>query len=96
MADSGDYQRPQIPKYDGHYDHWEMLMENLIRSKELWDLIEVGVTVAPTDATDAQRQAATASKIRDLKLKNYLFQSIEDPFLKRFLFEKPPRIFGML
>jgi hypothetical protein len=85
MADSGDYQRPQIPKFDGHYDHWEMLKENLIRSKELWDLIEIGVTIAPADATDAQRQAATASKLRDLKLKNYLFQSIERPILETIL-----------
>jgi hypothetical protein len=85
MADSGDYQRPQIPKFDGHYDHWEMLMENLIRSKELWDLIEVGVTIAPADATDVQRQAASASKLRDLKLKNYLFQSIERPILETIL-----------
>jgi hypothetical protein len=95
MADSGDYQRPQIPKYDGHYDHWEMLMENLIRSKELWDLIEVGVTVAPANATEAQRQAAAASKLRDLKLKNYLFQSIDRQFLKPFLFAKLRKISGM-
>jgi hypothetical protein len=62
-----------------------MLMENLIRSKELWDLIEVGVTIAPADATEAQRQAAAASKLRDLKLKNYLFQSIERPILETIL-----------
>ena len=33
MAD-GNYVQPAIPRFDGHYDHWAMLMENLLRSKE--------------------------------------------------------------
>jgi hypothetical protein len=41
--------------------------------------------VAPADATEAQRQAAAASKLRDLKLKNYLFQSIDRPILETIL-----------
>nr|GEX61724.1 copia-type polyprotein [Tanacetum cinerariifolium] len=31
-----------IPKFDGDYDHWQMLMENLLRSKEWWHLIDPG------------------------------------------------------
>lgn len=31
-----------IPKFDGDFEHWNMLMENLLRSKEWWDLIERG------------------------------------------------------
>lgn len=34
-----------IPKFDGDYEHWAMLMENMIRSKEWWDLIETGIPV---------------------------------------------------
>nr|XP_028952624.1 uncharacterized protein LOC114822440 [Malus domestica] len=30
--------QPAIPKFDGHYDHWSMLMENFLRSKEYFDL----------------------------------------------------------
>ncbi|KAL9666340.1 hypothetical protein QQ045_000669 [Rhodiola kirilowii] len=45
---------PSIPKFDGHYDHWAKLMENFIRSKEYWDLIEHGILSEggskPTDA----------------------------------------------
>lgn len=35
-----------IPKFDGDYEHWAMLMENLLRSKEWWDLVETGVIAA--------------------------------------------------
>ena len=34
------YVQAAIPQFDGHYDHWAMRMENLLRSKEYWDLIE--------------------------------------------------------
>jgi hypothetical protein len=49
---------PSIPKFDGFYDHWAELMENLLRSKEYWSLIENGVTVAPANATQEQLKAA--------------------------------------
>ncbi|MCI76874.1 retrovirus-related Pol polyprotein from transposon TNT 1-94, partial [Trifolium medium] len=51
MADNSDILKPAIPKFEGFYDHWAMLMENLLRPKEYWSLIEVGVTVAPPNAT---------------------------------------------
>jgi hypothetical protein len=60
MAESSDYVRPSIPRFDGFYDHWEMLMENFLRSKDLWELVEVGVTVAPENATAEQQQEAAA------------------------------------
>ncbi|CAJ2655556.1 unnamed protein product [Trifolium pratense] len=40
MAENSDFLKPSIPKFDGYYDHWAMLMENLLRSKEYWSLIE--------------------------------------------------------
>jgi hypothetical protein len=49
--ESSSFIQPAIPKFDGFYDHWSMLMENLLRSKEYWNLIENGVTVAPPNAT---------------------------------------------
>ncbi|MCI68285.1 retrovirus-related Pol polyprotein from transposon TNT 1-94, partial [Trifolium medium] len=67
MAESNDYVRPSIPKFDGYYDHWAMLMENLLRSKEIWELVEQGVTVAPPNATAEQQQIAAASRLKDLK-----------------------------
>ncbi|CAJ2668206.1 unnamed protein product [Trifolium pratense] len=84
MAES-DYLRPSIPKFDGHYDHWAMLMENLLRSKEYWSLIEDGIIVAPANATAEQRKLAEESKLKDLKAKNFLFQSIERSILETIL-----------
>ncbi|MCI66722.1 homeobox-leucine zipper protein HDG8-like, partial [Trifolium medium] len=47
MAENNNFVQPTIPKFDGFYDHWAMLMENLMRSKEYLGLIENGVTIAP-------------------------------------------------
>ncbi|PNX78905.1 retrovirus-related Pol polyprotein from transposon TNT 1-94, partial [Trifolium pratense] len=85
MTESSDFLKPSIPKFDGFYDHWAMLMENLLRSKEYWSLIENGVTIAPANATPDQVQAANASKIMDMKVKNYLFQSIDRAILETIL-----------
>ncbi|PNX99782.1 copia-type polyprotein [Trifolium pratense] len=85
MAESSNFLQPAIPRFDGYYEHWSMLMENLIRSKEFWDLIETGVVTAPTNATAEQRKIAEESKLRDLKVKNYLFQSIDRSILETIL-----------
>ncbi|CAM8951423.1 unnamed protein product [Rhodiola kirilowii] len=80
MAESSsakDFVVPAIPKFDGHYDHWERLMENFIRSKESWDLIEHGIFPLEKDATDSQKKLIEDQKLRDLKLKNFLYQSID-------------------
>jgi hypothetical protein len=77
MTKNSNFLQPPIPKFDVHYEHWAMLMDNLLRSKEYWSLIEDGVTVAPANATMEQQQAVAATKLKDLKVKNYLFQSIE-------------------
>ena len=49
------YVQAAIPQFNGHYDHWALRMENLLRSKEYWHLIELRVPtvedgVVPTDA----------------------------------------------
>jgi hypothetical protein len=85
MADNAHFVQPAIPKFDGYYDHWSMLMENLLRSKEYWNLIEHGVVVAPANATAEQRLAADESKLRDLKVKNYLFHAIDRSILETIL-----------
>jgi hypothetical protein len=85
MTESSSFLQPAIPKFDGFYDHWSMLMENLLRSKEYWNLIEHGVTVAPANATPEQRRLADESKLHDLKAKNYLFQSIDRSIMETIL-----------
>ncbi|MCH79976.1 copia-type polyprotein [Trifolium medium] len=85
MAESSNFVQPAIPKFDGYYEHWAMLMENLLRSKEYWGLIENGINTAPANATPEQRRVAEESKLRDLKIKNYLFQSIDRSILETIL-----------
>ncbi|GAU28453.1 hypothetical protein TSUD_55040 [Trifolium subterraneum] len=85
MAEETKFLHTPVPKFDGYYEHWPMLMENISRSKELWSLIEVGVTVAPANAIVEQQQVADASKHKDLKVKNYLFQSIDRSILETIL-----------
>ncbi|MCH80483.1 hypothetical protein A2U01_0001252 [Trifolium medium] len=67
MAESSNFVQPAIPKFDGYYEHWSMLMENLLRSKEYWGLIENRVVTAPANATAEQHRLADESKLRDLK-----------------------------
>ncbi|MCI13262.1 homeobox-leucine zipper protein HDG8-like [Trifolium medium] len=51
MAESPNFVQPAIPKFDGYYEYWSMLMENLLRLKEYWGLIETGVVTGPANAT---------------------------------------------
>ncbi|MCI37130.1 homeobox-leucine zipper protein HDG8-like [Trifolium medium] len=69
MEESSNFLQPAIPQFDGYYEHWSMLMENLLCSKEYWSLIENGVTVAPANARADQQRLANESKLRDLKVK---------------------------
>ena len=83
-AESSNFATPCIPKFDSDYEHWNMLMENLLRSKEYWSVIEIGF-VEPASGeilTNAQKKALEETKLKDLKVKNYLFQSIDKSILK--------------
>lgn len=71
-TEGGNFVQPAIPKFDGHYDHWAMLMENFLRSKEYWPLIETGI-LTMSEPTEAQRKTIEDQRLKDLKVKNYLF-----------------------
>ena len=80
-----NFVQPVIPKFDGYYDHWAMLMENFLRSKEYWDLIEKEIPTATGEATEAQCKVITDLKLKDLKVKNYLFQAIDRNIIETIL-----------
>ncbi|RVW30043.1 hypothetical protein CK203_104589 [Vitis vinifera] len=86
MAENS-FVQPAVPKFDGHYDHWAMLMDNFLRSKENWGLVESGIpTVAEgVVLTDAQRKNIDDQKLKDLKAKNYLFQALDRSVLETIL-----------
>ena len=79
--------QPAIPKFDGYYNHWVMLMENFLHSEEYWDLVENGISAATEDIvfTDAQKKHIEDQKLKDLKAKNYLFQALDRSILETIL-----------
>ncbi|XP_074346989.1 uncharacterized protein LOC141685804 [Apium graveolens] len=92
-SDSRNFRTPCVPKFDSDYDHWSLIMENLLRSKDYWSVIESGVEEAKenkatckdsqNEATKkAQQKAFDEEILKDLKAKNYLFQSIDKSILK--------------
>ncbi|KAJ9547862.1 hypothetical protein OSB04_020405 [Centaurea solstitialis] len=88
MSTSDKFVQPLIPKFDGHHDYWSMMMENFLRSKELWSLVEEGIlapAVGTTAASEAQRKSVEEAKLKDLKVKNYLFQAIDREILETIL-----------
>ena len=87
MANESNFVQPAIPKFDGHYDHWSMLMENFLRSKEYWSLVEIGIPAAADEenCTDEQKKVIADQKLKDLKTKNYLFQAIDRSILETIL-----------
>ncbi|KAK2995493.1 hypothetical protein RJ640_000776 [Escallonia rubra] len=64
-----------------------MLMENFLRSKEYWQVVESGVREPAKDAvmTDAQKIELDGRKLKDSKAKIYLIQAIDRPILETIL-----------
>ncbi|XP_058777341.1 uncharacterized protein LOC131651681 [Vicia villosa] len=87
MALENSFVQAAIPRFDGHYDHWSMLMENFLRSKEYWTVVVSGVAepAAGVTVTDAQKTELEGLKLKDLKAKNYLFQAIDRTILETIL-----------
>ncbi|XP_037494381.1 uncharacterized protein LOC119370393 [Jatropha curcas] len=87
MTIESSFVQPAIPKFDGHYDQSAMLMENFLRSKEYWHLVEDGVpaTAEGVSLTDAQKKSFEDQKLKDLKAKNFLFQALGRSVLETIL-----------
>jgi hypothetical protein len=74
----GNFVQPAIPRFDGYYDHWAMLMENLLRSKDYWSLIESGIPASTTEAehTEVQQKHMEEMRLKDLKVKIIFFNPL--------------------
>ncbi|GKD28674.1 hypothetical protein Tco_1239452, partial [Tanacetum coccineum] len=81
-TEGSSFGQPNIPKFDGDHEHWSLLMENLLRSKEYWCVVETGIPAEGENVTAAQRKNIDEMKLKDLKAKNYLFSSIDKSILK--------------
>jgi hypothetical protein len=87
MTPEGNFVQPTIPRFDGHYDHWSMLMKNFLRFKEYWGLIENGYveTESGIKQIKMQRKRIDELKLKDMKVKNYLFEAIDRTILETIL-----------
>ncbi|KAI9195544.1 hypothetical protein LWI28_015913 [Acer negundo] len=59
---SETFVQPAIPRFDGHYDHWSMLMENFLRSKEYWPVV-VSEVVEPVEGESVSNYFSRAMAI---------------------------------
>nr|GEX68647.1 putative RNA-directed DNA polymerase [Tanacetum cinerariifolium] len=83
-TESSNFQTPCVPKFDEDYDHWRLIMENLLHSKEYRCVIEPGYKEPEDGAqlTTVQQKALDEARLKDLKARNYLFQAIDKSILK--------------
>lgn len=62
-------------------------MENFLRSKEYWPIVEAGIEEPAVTVvlTETQKTELEGRRLKDLKAKNYLFQAIDRPILETIL-----------
>jgi len=60
-------------------------MENFLRSKEYWSLLEIGYAEQEQALTVADRRRLYKLNLKDLKCKNCLFQAIDRTILEIIL-----------
>ncbi|XP_016646919.1 PREDICTED: uncharacterized protein LOC103328157 [Prunus mume] len=71
MTIENSFVQPVIPRFDGHYDHWSMLMENFLRSKEYWSLVETGISAIDQAILETILKKDTAKDIWDSLKQKY-------------------------
>eukprot|EP00257_Ricinus_communis_P022345 XP_015582044.1 uncharacterized protein LOC107262202 [Ricinus communis] len=71
-------------------------MENFLKSKEYWHVVETGVAT-PMDGeglTNTQQKELEELKLKDLKAKNYLFQAIGRAIMETILHKETSKDIG--
>lgn len=84
---SDDFVQAAIPRFYGQNEHRSMLMENFLRSKKYWQVIEYGVETPDNimALTEEQQMELEEMKLKESKVKNYLFQAIDRSILETIL-----------
>ncbi|KAJ9559214.1 hypothetical protein OSB04_013828 [Centaurea solstitialis] len=69
----------KVPHFDGYYEHWSEMMENLLRAKRLWNLIEPGFEEPAVGVAlnEGQKKKLEEIRIKDQQVKHYLYQAID-------------------
>lgn len=80
----------KVPIFDGHYEHWSEMMENLLRAKQVWNLIDPGIrepTVGVAQS-EAEKKKLEELRMKDLQVKHYLYQAIDRVTFEQILDRK--------
>ncbi|XP_049361013.1 uncharacterized protein LOC125825744 [Solanum verrucosum] len=77
---SKNFVQPAIPRFDGHYDHWNMLMENFLRSKEFWPVVSTGVQEPVADTSKRILDSMKKKYQGTTKAKRALLQTLRADF----------------
>ncbi|GAA0173655.1 hypothetical protein LIER_41566 [Lithospermum erythrorhizon] len=82
-----DKTHTKIPFFDGHYDHWSELMENLLRAKGLFGMIDRGFvpSLEGTLLSDNQQALLDDARLKDHQVKHYLFQALDRSTFEQIL-----------
>ncbi|CAH1423479.1 unnamed protein product [Lactuca virosa] len=69
----------KVPVFDGHYEHWSEMMENLLRAKQVWNLIDPGIRepVVGVAQSEAEKVKLEELRMKDLQVKHYMYQAID-------------------
>ena len=60
-------------------------MEKFLLLKDYWSLVEIGYVESDAGVIESQQRKIDEMKLKDLKLKNYLFQGIDRTILDTIL-----------
>ena len=84
MSESSSFAQVCLPRFDGDFEQWSLLMENLLRSKEYWKVVSEGFNdkAEGKSLSEAEARSLDELRLKDLKAKNYLFSSIDKTILK--------------
>ncbi|KAL4563107.1 hypothetical protein LXL04_027140 [Taraxacum kok-saghyz] len=71
--------RMKVPVFDGHYEHWSEMKENLLRAKQVWNLIDLGIREPAVGIaqSEAEKKKLEELRVKDLQVKHYLYQAID-------------------
>ncbi|XP_076900009.1 uncharacterized protein LOC143554028 [Bidens hawaiensis] len=80
----------KVPIFECHYEHWSEMMENLLRAKQLWGLIDPGIIEPAVGIaqSEAQRKKLEDLRAKDLQVKHYLYQAIDSVTFEQILDRK--------
>ncbi|XP_024974795.1 uncharacterized protein LOC112512899 [Cynara cardunculus var. scolymus] len=69
----------KVPIFDGHYEHWSEMMENLLHAKQVWNLIDPGIRQPAVGIaqSDAEKKKLEELHIKNLQVKHYFYQAID-------------------